>query len=343
MTEKEPTGALSVIGAGAWGTALAIHAARIGHDVTLWAYEQEVVASIEQRRTNDAFLPGFTLPPNVRATGDLADAVAASPVVLSVVPSHVVRTIWEQAAPALAPDAIVVSASKGIEEDSVKAMHTVIGEAVPGLGADRFACLSGPSFAKEVAADKPTAIVVASTEPTATRVQRLLSGPTFRVYTTHDVVGTEMGGALKNVMAIAVGASDGLGLGANARAGLITRGLAEITRAAVAAGADPLTLAGLAGVGDLVLTCTGDLSRNRGVGKALGEGRTREEIVDGMRMVAEGIKTTRSAHQLGARLGVEMPITAHVHAMLYEGLPAREAVARLMARSLKAENEFVRP
>lgn len=332
---------VAVIGAGSWGTALAGYLAGTGARVKLWAWEDEVVAAVNQRRENTVFLPGFQLPETLVATNDGAEALDGASIVLSVVPSHVVREVWTTMAAHLADDAILVSASKGIEGTTCLLMNEVLTEVVPGLTAERFACLSGPSFAKEVIAGLPCAVTAAATSAdTAARVQVCLSSPVFRVYTSDDVVGTEMGGALKNVAAIAVGASDGLGLGLNARAALITRALAEITRAAVAAGAEPLTLAGLAGVGDLVLTCTGSLSRNRSVGEELGKGRTLDAILDGMRMVAEGVRTTRSAMQLRDKLGVEMPITEQVHAMLYEGRPAAEATEQLMARRLKPEREF---
>lgn len=336
---------IAVIGAGSWGTALAGHAARLGLPVKIWAYEDEVAEAVNQRHENPVFLPGFPLPESLVATRDPAEALAGATLVLSVVPSHVVRTVWKNMASHLPRNALLVSASKGIEEGTCLLMHEVLAEVVPDLnpdlGRERFVCLSGPSFAKEVIQELPTAVVAASgSEAAARRVQVCLSCPTFRVYTTDDVTGTEIGGALKNVVAIAVGASDGLGLGTNARAGLITRGLAEITRIAVAHGAKPLTLSGLAGVGDLVLTCTGSLSRNRSVGEELGKGRRLDEILEGMHMVAEGVRTTRSTLELNERLKVEMPIAEEVYRMLYEDLSPAEATSRLMGRSLKFEREF---
>lgn len=331
---------IGVLGAGSWGTALARHAGCSGFDVRIWAYEDDVADAINRQRENTTFLPGATLPDTVTATTDFEDAIADASIVLSVVPSHVVRSVWGEAGKFLRDDAVVVSASKGIEQDTMALVHEVIHDVVPGLDPSRLAALSGPSFAREVAEERLTAVAVASSLESAERVQRALSSRSLRVYTTEDVVGVEVGGALKNVMAIAVGTCDGLDLGTNARAALITRGLAEMTRVAVAKGGDPLTLAGLAGVGDLVLTCTGALSRNRGVGEALGRGETLDQILGGMRMVAEGVKTTRSARDLGRALGVEMPITEQVYAMLYEGLSPRDATARLMQRDLKAENEF---
>lgn len=332
---------IAVIGAGSWGTALAGHAARQGLPVKIWAYEAEVAEAVNQHRENPVFLPGFTLPESLVATLDPAEALADATLVLSVVPSHVVRSVWKNMASHLPENALLVSASKGIEEGTCLLMHEVLAEVVPHLDRERFVCLSGPSFAKEVIQELPTAVVAASeSEAAARRVQVCLSCPTFRVYTTDDVTGTEIGGALKNVVAIAVGASDGLGLGTNARAGLITRGLAEITRIAVAHGAKPLTLSGLAGVGDLVLTCTGSLSRNRYVGEELGKGRHLDEILEGMHMVAEGVRTTRSTLELNDRLQVEMPIAEQVYRMLYEDLSPAEATSRLMGRSLKFEREF---
>lgn len=332
---------IAVIGAGSWGTALAGHLAVLGRRVRLWAHEPEVAAAVNERRENPLFLPGARLPASLSATTDGAEALEDAKLVFSVMPSHVVRAVWERLGAHLPPGALLVSASKGIEGGTCRLMHEVLAEIVPGHTPSRFACLSGPSFAREVIAGQPCAVVAASpADASARRVQACLAGPRFRVYTTDDVVGTEMGGALKNVVAIAVGASDGLGLGLNARAALITRGLAEITRVAVAAGARPLTLAGLAGVGDLVLTCTGALSRNRHVGEELGKGRRLADILAGMRMVAEGVRTTRSAMELSARLGVEMPIAQQVDRMLYHDLAPAEATAALMGRSLRSECEF---
>ena len=332
---------LAVIGAGSWGTALAGSLARRGRQTRIWAYEPEVAEAINRQRENPVYLPGFSLPETLVASCDPEEVLRGATVVLSVVPSHVARTVWTTMGPHLPAEAVLVSASKGIEEDTALLMHEVLSDTVAGLVPERFACLSGPSFAKEVIQDLPCAVAVAAaSDGTARRVQLALAGPSFRVYTTDDVVGTEMGGALKNVVAIAVGASDGLGLGLNARAALITRGLAEITRAAVAAGAQPLTLAGLAGVGDLVLTCTGDLSRNRYVGEELGKGRTLKAILEGMRMVAEGVRTTRSALLMNRRLKVDLPITEQVHAMLYEDRPPAKVTAQLMGRRLRSEREF---
>jgi glycerol-3-phosphate dehydrogenase (NAD(P)+) len=329
---------IAVIGAGSWGTALAKVLADRGHTVTMWARTPEHAAEINARHENAQYLPGVALAPSLTATGDLAAAVRDQPFVLSVTPSHTVREVMGRAAPSLRPDAVVISASKGIENESLATMDEVLKEVLPGKIGGRLAILSGPSFAKEVGANLPTAVVMASRDRNvANEAAVLFHGDRFRVYTSDDVMGVELGGALKNVMAIAAGVADGLGFGHNSRAALITRGLAEISRLAVRRGANPLTLAGLAGMGDLVLTCTGDLSRNRTVGLGLGRGKPLPEILAGMSQVAEGVKTTRSAHHLAARLGVEMPITEAMYRLLYENVPARDAVQDLLGRTPKHE------
>jgi glycerol-3-phosphate dehydrogenase (NAD(P)+) len=329
---------IAVVGAGSWGTALAKTLADKGHAVTLWARSAEHAADIEARRENARYLPGASLPSTLHATADLAAAVADKPYVVSVVPSHTVREVLGRAAPSLRPDAVVVSASKGIENESLETMDEVLREVLPGRVGARPAFLSGPSFAKEVARGLPTAVVMASRDrDVAEAVAALFQAERFRVYTSDDVPGVELGGALKNVMAIAAGVSEGLGLGHNGRAALITRGLAEISRLAVRKGANPLTLAGLAGMGDLVLTCTGDLSRNRHVGLALGKGQKLADVLASMSQVAEGVRTTKSAHDLAHRLGVEMPITEAMYRMLYKDLPAAEAVVDLLGRTPRHE------
>ncbi len=329
---------VGVIGAGAWGTALAQLLASKGDQVRLWAHEPEVVEDVNRRHENRVFLGGVELHPELRATVELGEAVAGAELVLSVVPSHVVREVMGRLGPHLPVGVPLVSASKGIENDSLLTVGEVIEDVLPIVHHPVLCFLSGPSFAREVALLRPTAVSVAARfERVAVQVQQRLAAPTFRTYSTTDVVGVELGGALKNVIAIAAGAADGLGLGHNAVAALITRGLAEVTRLAVKRGANPLTLAGLSGMGDLVLTCTGGLSRNRQVGHKLAQGLTREEIVRDMRQVAEGILTARAAHQLAAREEIDMPICAHVYRMLYEGLPVQEAVIGLMGRSLKRE------
>ncbi|WP_298268387.1 NAD(P)H-dependent glycerol-3-phosphate dehydrogenase [Geobacter sp.] len=329
---------IGVIGAGSWGTTLANLLAKKGLDVTLWAYEQELVAEMRGHRVNAVFLPDIALSPRLAFTNSLEEAVAGKELILLASPSQVMRGVLRQLAPILRPGVTLVNASKGIELDTLMTIDQVCAELLPAEIARRFAVLSGPSFAREVAQEMPTAVVAAAADPAvAAHVQRVFATPYFRVYTNSDVVGVEIGGSLKNVIAVAAGISDGLGLGHNTRAALITRGLAEMTRLGVAMGADPATFAGLAGMGDLVLTCTGDLSRNRTVGMKLGQGMRLAEILGEMRMVAEGVKTAESAWRLAARLGVEMPITEKVHQVLYEDKPARQAVLELMTRDPKAE------
>jgi glycerol-3-phosphate dehydrogenase (NAD(P)+) len=328
---------VSVIGAGSFGTALAVHLAQ-SHDVALWARNPSQADSLRDARENFVYLPGVRLPDRIEPTSDLEQALRGREAVLTVVPSHATRELWTQAAAFLASEALVVSASKGIEQDSLQTLEEVLREVLPPRMHGRLTFLSGPSFAKEIARGVPTAVVVAGRNPEAAKAaQVLMSAERLRVYTSDDVTGIELGGALKNVIAIAAGCADGLGFGHNTRAAIITRGLAEITRLAVRRGANPLTLAGLAGMGDLVLTCTGDLSRNRQVGMQLGQGKTIKEILASMRMVAEGVKTARSAWDLARKVGVEMPITAEVYRMLYEDKPARAAVSDLLGREARHE------
>lgn len=329
---------IAVIGAGSWGTTLADLLAKKGHAVTLWAYETDLVDRMRSSRENDLFLPGITLSDRLLFTNDLEVACASSCMVLSVVPSQLVRSVMGRSLPFISPDALIVSASKGIELDTLKTVSEVYKEILPAGLYENFAALSGPSFAREVAKEMPTAVTAASlSESVAHRVQEAFGTRFFRVYRNDDVTGVELGGAIKNVIAIAAGISDGLGFGYNTRAALITRGLAEMTRLGIAMGAQSATFAGLAGMGDLVLTCTGDLSRNRSVGFKLGQGRSLSEILGEMRMVAEGVKTTESAYRLSQKIGVEMPITEMTYRMLYEDKPAREAVLELMTRIPKAE------
>jgi len=328
---------VGVVGAGSWGTALGKLAAEEGHRVTLWAFEPEVAEEIRDRRLNSAYLPGVDLP-DLDVTTDLRATVQGRDLLLSVLPSHVVRDVWSEAGPAIDGQPLLVSATKGIENVTLATMVEVLRELVPRQLHPGLAVLSGPSFAFEVAQRLPTAVVVAAQRiEVAVQVQRALAGDRFRIYTSDDIPGVEVGGAAKNVVAIAAGIADGLGLGHNTRAALITRGLAEITRLAVAKAANPLTLAGLAGMGDLVLTCTGDLSRNRSVGVKLGQGLSPAEVQAGTRTVAEGIRSARACHGLARRLGVEMPITEAVQAVLYEGLSPMTAVEQLMGRELKRE------
>ena len=328
----------AVVGSGAWGTALAAHIARLEHEVVMWAFEPEVAGEIGTRHTNETFLPGVPLPATIRASHEVAAVVEGADVVVLVPPSSHLRRVSAAVAPALSPDAIVVVATKGIEEGSLKLMSEVLRETMPAVEPSRLAFLSGPTFAREVARGLPTDVAVACTDmATATRVQGLLHSVAMRVYTTTDPIGVQVGGAIKNVMAVAIGACDGLGMGLNARAALITRGLAEITRLGVAMGAHPLTCIGMSGVGDLVLTCTGTLSRNRRVGQALGAGRSLAEATSETRMVAEGVRTTLAACALAERAGVEMPIAMQMREVLYRGRPPREAVEALMLRMLKRE------
>ncbi len=329
---------VGVIGAGAWGTALAHLMASKGDEVVVWAFEPEVAEEINTENENRTYLPDAELPAGLRATNSLAEALDGRELVISVMPSHVVRDVMGRAAPHLPEGVPVVSASKGIENETLMTMSEVIEDVLPMVYHPVLAFLSGPSFAREVVRMQPTAVSVASRfERVAERVQKMMACPYFRIYTTNDVPGVEMGGALKNVIAIASGAAAGLGLGTNTIAALITRGLAEITRLAVKRGSNPLTLAGLSGMGDLVLTCTGPLSRNRTVGEKLGQGMKLSDIVRDMRQVAEGVKTAKSAYNLARREEIEMPITTMVYRMLYEDLPAQEALVGLMSRSLKKE------
>ncbi len=327
---------VAVLGAGSWGTTLANLLAHRDLPVRLWAFEDEVVDSINQTHVNDLYLPASPLHGGLVATGNAAEAVADVEAIVAVTPSHVARSVITPLGDAIAQGTLVVVATKGIETDSLKLMHEVFRECLPQA---RLAVMSGPSFAKETFQGQPTAVVAASEDPAvAEEAQRLFSTPRFRVYTNRDVIGTELGGSLKNVIAIAAGILQGLGLGNNPRAALLTRGLAEITRLGVAMGADPLTFAGLAGVGDLVLTATGPLSRNLTLGKALAEGVSLEEYVREHRTVAEGVNTARAAVALGRKLDVELPITAQVASILFEGKDPRTTVQELMERDLKAEH-----
>lgn len=329
---------LTVAGAGSWGTALAIVLAPRFQEVRLWVYEQDLAGRMRESRENDVYLPGFRLPENVCIHTGFPEAIEGADVVLSVAPSHVTRATYERMLPHLPPSALFVSATKGIETKTLLRMSQVIGEVAGRRFSPRVAVLSGPTFAREVAAGEPTALVISSPDRELNdAIQHAFSGPTFRLYTNTDPVGVELAAALKNVIAIGAGVCNGLGLGNNTIAALITRGLAEITRLAVALGGDPRTLAGLAGLGDLVLTCTGALSRNRQVGIELGRGRSLEEIVGSMRMVAEGVHTTYAAVDLARKCGIEMPITEQVNAILHGERGPREAIRELMERSLKRE------
>ncbi len=329
---------VAVVGAGSWGTALAGVLARNGHHTTIWARETEIAEGIQRNHVNPIFLPGVALPEALTATNDLALAVADAEVVVSVAPAQFAGSVMGEAAPHLLPDTIVVSASKGIELDTLRRMDEVMREILTPAQMGRFSVISGPSFALEVAQQAPTAVVAASADASAARVvQALFQNRHFRVYTNADVVGVELGGALKNVIALGAGVAAGLGFGHNTLAALMTRGLAEITRLGVAMGARRETFSGLAGMGDLVLTCTGDLSRNRTVGFRLGQGETLDEILGEMRAVAEGVKTSEAVVALAERHGVEMPLAQEVHAVLTEGRSPRQALDNLMTRDPKPE------
>ena len=328
---------IAIIGAGSWGTALAVMAARAGHKVRLWSRDSDLVTSINQQRLNSRYLTSVQVPDSVSANDDIAAVLDQAEQVLFAAPSHAARELLTSVAPHLHHDAIVVSVAKGIEIETGKRISEIFKE-VAGT-THPFVCLSGPSFASEVVAGHPTAIVAASKDTAAARaVQNDLSFENLRIYTNTDVIGAEIGGSVKNVMAIAAGMTAGLGFGSNSVAALITRGLAEITRLARREGAQVETLMGLAGLGDLVLTCTGTLSRNRFVGEELGKGRGLEEIAAGLNEVAEGINTARAVKKLAGRASLEMPIVNEVNAVLYEGKSAREAVSDLMSRPLREES-----
>lgn len=331
---------IAILGAGSWGTALAVHCARAGHEVALWGRDAALMDDIARTRENAGYLPGIAINPRVTPTSSLEAALAGVRIVIAAVPSHGMRLVLRHAAPMFREDAVIVSATKGLEIDSLGRMSQIIAEETgPGR---LIAVLSGPSFALEVARGLPTAVVVASTRPdAAAAVQDALKTPTLRLYGSDDVTGVEFGGALKNVIAIAAGVVEGLGIGHNAMAALITRGLVEMSRLACAEGSRRETLAGLSGLGDLVLTCTGDLSRNRRVGIELGRGRPLAEILSETRMVAEGVRTTTAALALGARHGVELPLAAQMAAVLQGRTSARSAVEALMLRPQRSETDRV--
>ncbi len=328
---------IGVVGGGSWGTALADLLAAKGFAVDLWVFEQEVAEQIAEARENRFYLPGVTLAPGLSASCDLERVVSGKDLVVVVVPSHVMRATSLQMAGALGPATLVVSASKGIENETLLTMTGVLRETL-GLRPERLAVLSGPSFAVEVARRLPAVVTAACRDRSmAGLVQQVFATPYFRVYTSEDTIGVELGGSVKNVIAIAAGIVDGLGLGLNTRAALITRGMTEIRRLGKQLGANPRTFTGLAGYGDLILTCTGDLSRNHTLGREIAKGRRLADILAEMRMVAEGVRTAQSVYNLSLKLGVEMPISHGVYRILHEGLPPREAVTQLMTRDLKPE------
>lgn len=333
-----PIRSIGVVGAGSWGTALAALLAKKGHDVSLWAREPEVVEEIRKHRENRSFLPGVPLPEALRVSTELRETVSERELLVSVVPSQFVSLVFQEIGPELREDAQVVSASKGIEVSTGRRMDEVFSSILTPDQARSLTILSGPSFAAEVSKEGPTAVVVASrSESAARRAQEAFQTDYFRVYTNSDVMGVELGGALKNVIALAAGVVAGMGFGHNTLAALMTRGLAEITRLGVAMGADPATFSGLAGMGDLVLTCTGSLSRNRTVGYRIGQGESVEDILGSMTTVAEGVRTVQAVRTLAREVGVEMPISEEMHALLWEGRDAREAVRNLMLRGPKPE------
>jgi glycerol-3-phosphate dehydrogenase (NAD(P)+) len=329
---------VAVLGAGAWGTALAKVLADKQNPTTIWSHRREVADTINEQHVNSRYLPSAELPANLRATVDLEEALTGAELVVVVIPSHGLRAVMRDARQHVPANALLCSASKGIENDTLMLMSDVLLDELGHAVQHRLTYLSGPSFAKEVAARMPTTVVIAGTSERETEVvQHSFATDRFRTYASPDVMGVEIGGALKNVIAIAAGVADGLGYGHNTRAGLITRGLAEIGRLAARKGANPLTLAGLAGMGDLVLTCTGELSRNRTVGIELGKGRKLGDILATLGHVAEGVKTTKSAFDLSNKLGVDMPITAEVFKILYEDKAPQQAVVDLMTRALSKE------
>jgi glycerol-3-phosphate dehydrogenase (NAD(P)+) len=329
---------IAVVGAGSWGTAIADLLGSKGFQISLWVYEKEVKDQIERFQENKLFLPGYKLSANILPSNDLAAVVADKNLIVIVVPSHLMRAMTEKMAGHLAGGTAVVSASKGIEQKTHRTMSGVIKENIPEVAEDCLAVLSGPSFAKEVVQKIPTSVTVAcKNSDCADTVQNVFATPYFRVYTSNDVVGVELGGAVKNVIAIAAGMLDGLGLGLNTRAALITRGMTEVRRLGLHLGANPRTFTGLAGFGDLVLTCTGNLSRNYTVGIKLGRGQKLKDILNEMHMVAEGVKTAKSVYNFSRKLKVEMPICHEIYRILYEDLAPKEAVYRLMTRTLKQE------
>ena len=333
---------VGVVGGGAWGTALAKLLADKGFFLDLWVFEPEVKEQIEKDRENKIFLPDVILPQNIIPFNDIEIVVRKKDLILVVVPSHCMRDIAAQMKNFISPETIIVTASKGIENKTHMIMTQILAEKIDFLPKENFAVLSGPSFAREVANKVPTVVATASTSRAVSEyVQNIFSCPTFRVYINDDPIGTQIGGAMKNVVAIAAGICDGMKMGLNSRAALITRGLTEMNRMGTRLGADPLTLAGLAGVGDLLLTCTGELSRNYTLGRQIGEGKKPDDIISEMRMVAEGVKTTRSVYNLSKKLGVDLPICNEVYFVLFKGLSVKETVERLMNRSLKHELDGV--
>jgi len=339
MTRSNPL-RCAVIGAGSFGTCLAVLLAERGHAVDLWARDPVLASALNRHRRNPRYLSEYKLAEEIRGTNSLEEALADAELVVSVVPSHAVREVWSRAAPLVRPDSLIVSGTKGIEVGTGKLVSQILCELLPEPMHERVVVLSGPSFAREIAEHRPTGVSIACrNEGFAIAAQSMISSPMFRCYSSTDVVGVELGGALKNVIALAVGFVDGMELGLNARATLITRGLAEITRLGVDLGADPATFQGLSGLGDLVLTCTGDLSRNRRVGLEIGRGRGLDDVLADMDQVAEGVRTARSAWELAQARGVDMPITEQAYRVLYEGQDPKQAIINLTTRQLRSEHE----
>ncbi|MBV51537.1 MAG: glycerol-3-phosphate dehydrogenase [Nitrospinae bacterium] len=327
---------ITIVGAGSWGTALSILLSRNGHDVDLWVYEQDLCAQIKDKRENAFFLPGFPIPEPIHPTNSLEEAIGDNEVVLLVVPTHIVRKMANDLAPLLNSNSLIINAGKGIENESLYTIRQILKDTLPDNC--HLATLSGPTFAVEVARGVPSAIVAAAeTDEQAVRIQKIFSCPLLKVFTSTDPLGVEIGGALKNVMAIATGIADGLGMGHNARAALITRGLVEITRIGTALGARPETFSGLSGLGDLVLTCTGELSRNRQVGLKIGQGEKLDDITNNMKMVAEGVLTVKSAHALKLKLNIQASIIDETYKVLYESKPPQQAVEDLMRVNITSE------
>ena len=330
---------ITIFGAGSWGTALAVHLASAGRDVTLWARRPSAVKQMRETRHNPRYLPDFELPPSVQITADLETAAAAADLWAVAVPSQALRSVAEQLAPFTRPDVTIVSLAKGIENDTLLTMSQVLGEVLPSVPEERIGVLYGPSHAEEVAEGRPTTVVAAApSESVAEQIQEAFMTRWLRVYVNADVIGVEIGGSAKNVLAIAAGIADGVGYGDNAKAALITRGLAEIRRLGLAMGARAETFSGLASIGDLVVTCMSQHSRNRYLGEQIGTGKTLDEVLDEMDMVAEGVRTTQSIHDLAQRYELEMPITEAVYAVLFEEERPRDMVQALMTRSAKREN-----
>ena len=329
---------IGILGAGGWGTALSILLSSNGHKVTLWEFQPNVAHVLATKRVNESLLPGVRIPDEVEITSELGQVVENAEIIVIAVPSHVVRSLTERMRSFSLQDKLVVSVAKGLENETLKRLSEVILENLPQLNSAQIVILSGPSHAEEVSRGVPTTVVAASESlESAKKIQRIFTTSTFRVYTNIDVIGVELGGSLKNIIAIAAGISDGVGYGDNTKAALMTRGLVEITRLGVAMGANPMTFAGLSGMGDLIVTCMSRYSRNRYVGEQIGRGRKLSEVLSEMVMVAEGVRTTKSAVALAEKYHVEMPITQQVYEVLFGNKDPQVAMSELMSRDLKVE------